>query len=224
MRCLAMECSSPRNSLALLEDGVLRAAIDWQVSGRDHQRLFDHLQQALADNAWAASDLDHILVGRGPGQFSGLRISLACARALALPHRIPVSGLPSAHALATTHFEQSSHPLLVLGDARRGMLWGVSYPDAASILRVQVPELLAPGEVADGCGPDSRRVSSEPDRVRDLLLKAGGEAGAARLETAFPSAASLAETFWRDPGRGAERLPADPIYLHPPVALPRPHA
>lgn len=64
------------------------------------ERLFPLLEELLAEAGLAWSDLDSIGVGVGPGNFTGIRISVAAARGLALSLGIPAIGVSATEAVA----------------------------------------------------------------------------------------------------------------------------
>jgi tRNA threonylcarbamoyladenosine biosynthesis protein TsaB len=95
---------------------------------------------------WA--DVDGVAVGVGPGTFTGLRIGVATARALATAAQVPVHPVSSLAALA----EAIDAPLrLPLIDARRGELFGALYADGE--LAVE-PFVARPERVAERLGRD----------------------------------------------------------------------
>src|SRR5688500_15374987 len=69
-------------------------------------------------------DLDAIAVGLGPGTFTGLRIGVATARALAKANDMPLRGVSSLAALAAG---MPDGPRLPLIDARRGEVYGALF-------------------------------------------------------------------------------------------------
>jgi tRNA threonylcarbamoyladenosine biosynthesis protein TsaB len=70
------------------------------------------------------ADLDAVAVGLGPGTFTGLRIGVATARALAKAHGLPVRGVSSLAALAAGMPDGSRLPLI---DAKRGEVYGALF-------------------------------------------------------------------------------------------------
>lgn len=96
MRTLALDTSGAACSIALFEDGALIAERH-EVVGRGHaERLIPWI--AGLPNGGRA---DSIIVGCGPGSFTGVRIGIAAARALALGWRVPVHGVSSLALIAT---------------------------------------------------------------------------------------------------------------------------
>jgi tRNA threonylcarbamoyl adenosine modification protein YeaZ len=83
------------------------------------ERLIPMLEEMLAEAGLGWRDLFCLGVGTGPGNFTGVRISVAAARGLALGLGIPAVGVTALEALAYGR----SGPRLVTLDARRGALY-----------------------------------------------------------------------------------------------------
>lgn len=100
MRTLAIDCATEMCSVALFDDGAL-IADDAALLGRGHAEALVPMIAALPGRGRA----DRILVARGPGSFTGVRIGLAAARALQLAWGAQLLGyatlaLVAAQALA----------------------------------------------------------------------------------------------------------------------------
>ncbi|NLT06111.1 MAG: tRNA (adenosine(37)-N6)-threonylcarbamoyltransferase complex dimerization subunit type 1 TsaB [Solirubrobacterales bacterium] len=119
--------------------------------------------------------LDAIAVGVGPGAFTGLRIGVATARALATATGLPLHPVPSLAALAAGARaaipEAGARPLLALIDARRGELFAALYPpsgatggDGSAGAR-QERGPAAPGRAAAAPAPDWGPVALAPAQV-----------------------------------------------------------
>jgi len=94
--------------VALFTDRQLVAG-DWRMLGRGHAEALIPMIAALPGRGRAA----RIVVGLGPGSFTGVRIGLAAARALALSWNVPVEGYPTL-ALVAAMARQASGPQPVL--------------------------------------------------------------------------------------------------------------
>jgi tRNA threonylcarbamoyladenosine biosynthesis protein TsaB len=95
LRRLVIDCATEACSVALFEDGRLIGG-DFRMLGRGHAEQLLPMIAALPDNGRA----DHIAVDSGPGSFTGIRVGLAAARALALAWGATVEGYDSTALIA----------------------------------------------------------------------------------------------------------------------------
>lgn len=109
-------------SLALEEDGVLLdSSLHAQTEG--HARgLADTVAQLLARRGWKADELDELIVGAGPGSFTGLRIGLSFAKGLAFSSGARIRNVPSLTAIAAAL--PVGGRLFYATDARRNEVYG----------------------------------------------------------------------------------------------------
>jgi tRNA threonylcarbamoyl adenosine modification protein YeaZ len=103
MRVLAIETASEACSIALIEGGSIIAR-DHRVLGRGHAEALVPMIAGLPGKGRA----DRILVSRGPGSFTGVRIGLATARALGFAWGAEVLGYPTLALIAAQ--AQAAHP------------------------------------------------------------------------------------------------------------------
>ncbi len=113
------------------------------------ERLIPLAKAALADTGHTVRDIDAVVVGLGPGPFTGLRVGIATAAALGDGLDIPVHGVPShdgtARALAAALSSKLPGHLLVVTDARRREVYLSAYrPDGSRALG---PLVIAPAQV-----------------------------------------------------------------------------
>jgi tRNA threonylcarbamoyl adenosine modification protein YeaZ len=95
MLTLAIDSATEACSVALLEDGRLIAG-EFQMLGRGHAEHLVPMIAALPDRGRA----HRIAVSRGPGSFTGVRVGLAAAKALALAWQADLVGYPTLALIA----------------------------------------------------------------------------------------------------------------------------
>jgi len=187
---LAFDTATDLATSALVADGVTLG----ERTTRPQSLLAD-VDDLLQEAGVVPSDLTGIVVGTGPGSFTGTRIGLAVARGLALSLDLPVAGVSTLAALAA-----AAEDVFPVVDARRGEVF-VPGP-----LAVRPDELVIP--------PGSVLVGDGACRYRDLFIARGGEVPPAESVLHVPRAAlhaSLAATFGR-----AEAV--EPVYVREPDA------
>jgi tRNA threonylcarbamoyl adenosine modification protein YeaZ len=97
---------------------------------------------ALVQEALSISDVDEVVVGMGPGPFTGLRVGIAFAQSFALARQIPVRGVCSLDAIATQIQEAD---FIVTVDARRKEVYWARYTNG---VRVSEPAVNFPADVS----------------------------------------------------------------------------
>lgn len=100
---LAFDTSGPFCAAALLRDGDVLVARSEEMKRGQAERLIPLLEEVLAEGGATWQDLTAIGVGTGPGNFTGIRISVSAARGLALGLKVPavgVTGFESLEAIA----------------------------------------------------------------------------------------------------------------------------
>lgn len=136
---IALHTSSPDLGLTISNfAGDSRQQV-WPL-GRD---LSTHLHQALSDflvpQDW--SDLAFIAVALGPGGFTGTRIGVVTARTLAQQLQIPLLGVSSLAAIASSQSETEG-PIAVQMPAQRGELYAAIYQSSPAGLTALVPDVV----------------------------------------------------------------------------------
>ncbi len=116
---LAIETSVPHASIALKVGNNLPITERFESHRKQNQLLFPALQ-ALLKMLPEGETLDLIIIGTGPGSYSGVRIAIAAAIGIAAIHECPVVGQSSflANAVAIDNISY-----LAVGDARRGAFY-----------------------------------------------------------------------------------------------------
>jgi len=100
---LAFDTSSDTGSVALLADGEILGRRFLPDRGRQAALLVPRIGEALEEAGLVPSDLSGLVVGRGPGSFTGVRIAAATARGLSHALGIPVWAFSSLQAGAASY-------------------------------------------------------------------------------------------------------------------------
>lgn len=141
MRLLAIDTSGPALSLALFEDSVLIAE-DHRLIGRGHAEQIVPAIAALPNGGRA----DQIVVGCGPGSFTGIRAGVAAARALAFGWNAKALGMSSL-ALIAAGVEADESRCLVAIEGGHGALFVQAFA-RHPLLALSPVQSLTPEEAA----------------------------------------------------------------------------
>jgi tRNA threonylcarbamoyl adenosine modification protein YeaZ len=136
-RVLAIDTSTSRTSVAIIEAGTAL------FSGfLDGATAHGPSLPALVQEALAVSEVDEVVVGMGPGPFTGLRVGIAFAQSFALARGIPVRGVCSLDGIAAQIDEKD---FIITVDARRKEVYWARYTDG---VRVGEPAVNFPTDVS----------------------------------------------------------------------------
>jgi tRNA threonylcarbamoyl adenosine modification protein YeaZ len=100
---LALETATTRTVVVLGDlDGTIRAVAAWEAGHRHGEELLARVASILEDAGVgrpAPGRLAGVIVGTGPGGFTGLRVGLATARGIARAAAAPLVGIPTGTSL-----------------------------------------------------------------------------------------------------------------------------
>lgn len=172
----------------------------------------------LRADGTTSDTLERVIVGVGPGGFTGLRIGIATALGLAQARSIPCVGASSLGALALSIADVAPSADLVVPvlDARRGEVFTAAYrPDAGALLEALAPSALTPSALEAALatlGGTAVVVGGAGIGVLGDVLPA-----ARRVFADGPMSSPRAPNLARlvDSGAG---LPVVPVYARPPDA------
>ena len=172
---LAFDTSGPYCAATLWRDGRAIATIVEPMKRGQAERLMPLLEEMLAQTGTGWRDLDAIGVGIGPGNFTGIRISVSAARGLAMGLNIPAVGVSTFQAISIDHTE--SH--LAAVPAPRDQLYILSPSmDAPELVqapvRTDLPVHLPPpaeGLVQNIARVATQQAASNPPRPAPLYIK-----------------------------------------------------
>ncbi|HEX5994491.1 MAG TPA: tRNA (adenosine(37)-N6)-threonylcarbamoyltransferase complex dimerization subunit type 1 TsaB [Jiangellales bacterium] len=203
---LALDTSTPAVTVAV-HDGAAVVAEVLRIDARRHTELVAPcVAAALAQAGTDRRELSRIVVGVGPGPFTGLRIGLVTAKTLGAALGIPVDGVCSLDIVAAG--VRADERFVVVTDARRREVYWAGYaPSGADgrVRRTDGPEVVRPASIATerpAAGPAGRLYA-------DFFPN--------RIDPEYPSAATLAAAYVAGL---VETVPPEPMYLRRPDARP----
>ena len=134
---LAIDTSTSRTSVAIIEDG----SILWS-GHRDGATEHGPALPSLVQEGIKGFAIDEVVVGMGPGPFTGLRVGIAFAQSFALARGISIRGVCSLDAIAAQVNEKD---FIVTVDARRKEVYWARYKDG---VRSGEPAVSVPADVS----------------------------------------------------------------------------
>jgi tRNA threonylcarbamoyl adenosine modification protein YeaZ len=196
MNVLALDTSVGVSVAILRSNGEVTQsqAVDHGMQGELTAEL---ISKVVSDSGLKIEEITDVVVGVGPGPFTGLRVGLVTASVFAHAREIPIHGICSLDAIAFDY----AKPCIVVTDARRKELYWARYEG----IRIGEPQVSKPEVItaqfpdADFVGPGANLY---PDFVSGNLmeLKAG----------------SLAKLF---ASGSAQLVDVSPMYLRKPDAV-----
>jgi tRNA threonylcarbamoyl adenosine modification protein YeaZ len=199
---LIIETSTEAASVALAVDGRIVAEKGFVSDRRHNALLFGPLAEIVEIRGGKSFEV--VLVGSGPGSYSGTRVGIAAAQGAALVAGCKAVAVPSILAVPEA---LAGGKCLAVGDARRGSFW-LANIDAGRLLDAPILTDLIGLDSAVGLARESGASVFSMDRFRDRDIPFSLPA-AAGLWQAWQNATPQDRAIW------AGRAP-QPIYLAPP--------
>ena len=155
------------------------------------------ISKVVSDSGLKIEEITDVVVGVGPGPFTGLRVGLVTAAVFAHAREIPIHGICSLDAIAFDY----AKPCIVVTDARRKELYWAQYEG----IRIGEPQVSEPEAIASQF-PDAKFVGPGAQLYSEVI---SGEV----IEL---KAGSLAKLF---ASGGAQLVDVSPMYLRKPDAV-----
>lgn len=216
---LAIDTSTSAIGAALHDGAQVVADVVVQDARRHGEMLAPSIAQAMAQAGVERTDLTRVVVGVGPGPFTGLRVGVVTALVLAHSLDLPSPvGICSLDALAHQVVGQHQGPLLVATDARRKEVYWARYevgPTAAR--RVQGPAVARAADLpveTRGIPVVGRGAQLYPQDLPTWLADGPQDVSPGALADL-----AVALESGRHPDSDAGRLDPEPLYLRRPDAV-----
>lgn len=169
MKVLGIDTSTPRISVALVDDATLLGAREVMVE-RNRTGLMPIIDELFAAVGIRPQALDAVAVGAGPGSFTGLRIGMATAKGIAFASGRPLWAVSSLAAIAHGELHRDPAGLVVVAlDARKGEVYAGAYRrDGDRSVLVGDERVMPPTELA-ALGAAARQGAERVRFVGDAL-------------------------------------------------------
>lgn len=148
MKVLGIDTSSMATSIAVVEDNKLICEYTVNTKKTHSQKLMPMIENMLNISDLDVNDMDLIAVCQGPGSFTGLRISMATAKAIAHANNLPIVGINSVELLAK-NIELNNKKICSILDAQRTQVYTGQYKfensnlvELKSLHVVEIDELI----------------------------------------------------------------------------------
>lgn len=217
MLTLALDTSTRRGSVALGVAGgaaprVLGEAV-LRVSATHSETVLPAVDDLVRSAGFAPVDLEAVVVGAGPGSFTGIRIGAALARGVCFPARASLFAYSSLAAIAAGSGETGA--VCALLDARRDQVYAAGYEvGPRGLERRFEPRAGALAGLLDELGPSSWKFAGVLSaEQRTAIERAGGALLPA--ERGWPTASALLRLVHQVPEAGRVADPArwEPEYV-----------
>jgi tRNA threonylcarbamoyladenosine biosynthesis protein TsaB len=219
MRILAIDTALPACSACVLDsDADEPISSETIPMARGHaEALLPLLERVVAHAGGGFASLDRVAVTVGPGSFTGIRVGLAAARAIAVARRIPVAGVSTLAALAAPLIVEGADGIIVAAiDALHGSVYVTGY--AASGRAILSPRHSPVRDALRALGAGPLRITGSGAPMLAIEAWSMGLKAEVLGERIAPDIAYVARLgIAADPASA----PARPLYLKAPDAKPQ---
>lgn len=187
MLSLILDTSTTYPVCALMKEGKLIWSSP-KIEERDGAKLLTFLEEARQKGIFDPKDIKELIVGRGPGSYTGLRVGFAIAKAWGYAQNIPIKSPFSLQA----YCPEQEGPFLVLLDARSGGVYAQKgRREGAEVLFEEEPFIIENEELLKFCENYPQVLSPSSEALKKKGLKA--IAVQPCLRTLFKAASSCQE-------------------------------
>ena len=218
MTILAMDTATMVSSVAVAAEERVLAELTAETRFTHSETLVANIEEVLRLADVKREELSAVAVSLGPGSFTGLRIGLAAAKAIAYALSIPLVGVPTLEVLAAA-FPAPGAIVAPLIDAQKGNGYFALYRFTETGLVCEKDVCVAsPEEIADAIANEETPVTLAGDFARKLMQK-GVElpknASLAPITHIMPRAALVAAraVVRLKNGEGKSPMELEPIYV-----------
>jgi len=212
MNLIGIDTSSENISLGIVYKG--KPLVDYNLK-KPHSasHLVSCLDRHIKKYSLDLKKINAFILGKGPGSFTGLRISFSVVKALSLVLKKPVIPVASLYLVALNI--KNRDRIAVIADARRGLIYGASFKRVKGRLRIEAKERLLnledfiPGKeehcfITSDIGLRDKALDINPN------LEFKPKAVYPKLKAFWPEFAAAKDSF-----KAVSLDKLEPLYLHP---------
>ncbi len=216
MVILGIDTSTIYGNVGLVEDGKPVGEYGFRAGMSQSERLLPVIAYFLEDLGYRKEELDKVVVSRGPGSFTGLRIGISTAKGVCRSLGIPLVGVPSADAYYRRVSFYSGPVVAVMSD-RRNLVYYALFRDGEKKLKEKSRPLEEMIEEVSGRADSLLLVGEGVIKHREELEKTGSFV-LADGRTNLPSSVQLASMGQELEDEGTQEV--EPLYAQRPMAQP----
>ncbi|MGH7636834.1 MAG: tRNA (adenosine(37)-N6)-threonylcarbamoyltransferase complex dimerization subunit type 1 TsaB [Gemmatimonadaceae bacterium] len=179
MITLALDASTYRGSVAVLDDARVLVQSTAAMRGRDREQLMPAVATALREAGASFQVVERVICGAGPGSFTSLRIAASIAKGIALGRAIPlftVSSLALIVAGNVSDGPRGPRRYLAALDALRGETFVAEFEHHEGVVREIAASRLIANDEVEAAAAASKARAVGPDLPHGWLPHARGTA------------------------------------------------
>jgi len=212
---LALDTSTRDGSVALGEDEVVLGQLTLSVRATHSETVLPAIDELLRETGRSPRDLGAVVVGAGPGSFTGVRIAAALARGICFPTGALLFAYSSLAAIASNAAgADAGGPICALLDARRDQVYAAGYQTSPRFEELFPPCAEMLDDVLAGLDSKVWTVAGVlTDSMRERIVESGVQLLPA--DRGKPRASALLRLMWTCPEAGRIARPAhwEPTYV-----------
>lgn len=217
---LSIDTASEMASVALSDEGALRAEITWHCRRNHSVELLPTIEQLLTQGHIEKTDLNAVFVSTGPGGYTGLRVGMSVAKGLAYASKLPMVGVGRLELDAYPHAAFSGSVIAVHMAGRGEIAWAMYR--GGPWRELIAPRLSRPEELLSYIETQTLIVGETDENLQHVLLETAGQAVFASASVSVRRAGTLAGLGYErlSKGKADEAALLAPMYLRPPAIGP----
>jgi tRNA threonylcarbamoyladenosine biosynthesis protein TsaB len=215
MLTLALDTSTREGSVALGGTGDVFGELTLSVRATHSETVLPAIDRLLSEVGWSVRDLGAVVVGAGPGSFTGVRIAAALARGICFPTGADLFAYSSLAAIAANAANAGAEGrICALLDARRDQVYAAGYRLSSGFEELFAPLAAPLEEVLAGLEPETWTVAGVlPVSARERIAQSNARLLAPAHGRPRASALLRLARMWPEAGRVAEPARWEPTYV-----------